>query len=124
MTTRSDAGGIDGPEPGFDKLIAKVKADFVESLLQRTIDLENVRVLLDRDGATAGGLSKVAEIAHKLAGVAPSFGFHAMGETALSIDRELQKPNPSSDMQAAWHRNRDQVEHLLNLMEDAMDGAV
>lgn len=123
MTASIDADGLEDSEPDFDKLLSRVKADFVESLLQRSIDLENARVVLDRDGATSAGLSTIADIAHKLAGVAPSFGFHAMGETALAIDRDLQTETLPASTRDVWHRNRDRVELLLDLMEDAMDGA-
>ena len=35
MTASIDADGLEDSEPDFDKLLSRVKADFVESLLQR-----------------------------------------------------------------------------------------
>lgn len=66
--------------------LEQLKSRFRQRCAADRIELERMATAGDRDG--------VRHLAHKLAGAAGTFGFAALGDTALSLEAQIDMGDP------------------------------
>lgn len=77
-----------------DPALRKIKKDFMDSFPERA---EQVRQLLTQ-AISLEGLREVQAVAHKLGGVASTYGFVTLGEVAGALDDFLERAPDSEKL--------------------------
>jgi HPt (histidine-containing phosphotransfer) domain-containing protein len=63
-------------------------------------------------------LTEIAQIAHKIAGVAGTLGYPEIGDTARSVEQQLKADLATDNALRNWDNIAEEIETLLDAMED------
>jgi HPt (histidine-containing phosphotransfer) domain-containing protein len=95
-----DVGMPSNAESSFAQDIQRVRAKFIDSLLDRILLFETVTVAYAQTGDHEKALKDISWAAHKITGIAGSLGFPDIGEQARQIEQIIgvgvKAPNPDT----------------------------
>lgn len=94
--------------------VEQIKQQFLRDLDERILDLEALRQMVVRGDRPDQALAEIVHRAHKIRGVAATFGLHALGEAAAKVD------DTYSTTRATWPTLAPLIETLLDQMERAL----
>lgn len=82
-------GGIGGGINDMTPVLEPARAMFRGLILERIMAFEAYRKLVERGDNPQDDMLKIAEIAHKISGVAATLGFFRTGQLAAVLDRAI-----------------------------------
>lgn len=103
------------PELAFQ--LSKIRQSFVSRLVDRCLEIEALALNIDQTGVQPQLVEGIAQRAHKIAGVASTLGFAALGKLAERTDAAMTRVRTQDD----WHASRALLEDLLNEIENILD---
>lgn len=101
--------------------VRRARGRFVESLVDRILDLEGLAVDLERDPTNEENLKLVAAQTHRMAGVAGNIGFAEIGSRSIEIEWQIKEQLKTETPEVVWKRVATSLEGLLNIMEAALE---
>ncbi|MEO8242461.1 MAG: Hpt domain-containing protein [bacterium] len=106
----------------LDASLLPIRQAFLSTLIQRVIRFEALKQDLEAGQDMATALSGVANLAHKMAGVAETLGFGEIGIFAAEVDRAITGGRIAGQGDTdIWHGIEDTLEQLLDAMEAQLD---
>lgn len=110
----------------MQRAIEPVRRKFIAELDDKILDLEALKKMVVDGDREQEALSEIVRRAHKLRGVAGSFGFDALGDAARHLEESYIDLFESSNQHEAtfaqnWSLLAPQLEALLDQMELAME---
>jgi HPt (histidine-containing phosphotransfer) domain-containing protein len=113
--------GRDRAAPPDDPLAA-VRARFRDLIVQRVLEFERLKKLIEAAPGNAPALREVAALAHKISGVAATLGFAQAGDLAAALDTAIMRRQAAGVAAAAiWQDAAPMLETLLDALEEAID---
>ncbi|WP_372840519.1 hypothetical protein [Phaeovulum sp.] len=104
----------DAPVPGL--------ARFRELLVPRILAFESLRQAIEKGSGGAAALRDVAEISHKISGVAAPLGYPGIGSNAGTLETTIQHALAAGEPVAdIWRKASPMLETLLEGMESILD---
>ncbi len=106
----------------LDAALAPIRRSFLNTIIQRVLRFEAMKQNLEAGIEMTESLNAVANLAHKMAGVAATLGFGEIGTLAQDVDRTVTSGILSDKGPAAtWLAVEDKLEALLDAMEAQLD---
>ena len=107
--------------------VEMIKRQFLDQLDERILDLEALRKMVVTGDRAQEAMSEIAARAHKIRGVAGTFGLDSLGEAAANLDdgyHRLTSDEANGKLSAAekWLQLSPMLERLMDQMEEALDG--
>lgn len=102
--------------------LAAIQARFLELICDRVLVFETLKKGLEANRKPALALTGIAELAHKIAGVAATLGFPHAGELAADVERAV-RDGAAAGMPAlqTWKRVAPTLELFLDELESLLD---
>ena len=98
------------------------RAVFLGLVIERIMAFEAFRKLVEHGENPRAEMTKIADIAHKISGVAATLGFMRTGQLAAALDRAItENPTKSADPEHFRHVVNPLLEALLVEMEALLD---
>jgi HPt (histidine-containing phosphotransfer) domain-containing protein len=91
---------------------------FVSLTTDRILRIELLTQAIHKGQDVGPALTEIAQIAHKIAGVAGTLGYPEIGDTARSVEQKLKADLVSDDALRNWASIAEEIETLLDAMED------
>lgn len=110
----------------FADRVAQLRATFVNNLEDRILDLECLKVMVVKNRQRPQALGAIASHAHKIRGVAATFGFDELGAIATEVDDRFsgftEAPDWTHDQLVKfWNASGPLLETMLDEMEKILD---
>lgn len=110
----------------MQRAIEPVRRKFIDELDDKILDLEALRKMVVNGDRAQEALSEIISRAHKIRGVAGSFGLTELGDAARHIEESYMELFQSSNHDGAtfaenWSILAPQLEALLDQMELALE---
>ncbi|NEY92142.1 Hpt domain-containing protein [Tabrizicola oligotrophica] len=102
--------------------LAAIQARFLELICDRVLVFETLKKDLEANRKPALALTRIADLAHKIAGVAATLGFPHAGELAADVERAV-RDGAAAGMPAlqTWERVSPTLEQFLDELESLLD---
>ena len=104
-----------------DDSLRDVRRDFINRLCDYVLSLEALTQETRDSEDYTHGLRNVEIVSHKIAGVAATLGFPALGEDARKIEASISKENSELHPNKLWQQVEPALEHFMDSMERAID---
>lgn len=98
-----------------------LRTKFVDSLYDRVIEIEGLLVHVRADRTPETALHAISARAHKLAGVAPTLGFDALGVQARQVEQAIDALIAQGCPRAALAGTVRLIDGFLDLLEVTID---
>ena len=109
--------------PAADAALVAVRNRFVDTIPARLVRFETFKQMLqsgEQDPVQV--LAAIADLAHKITGVAETLGFSEIGRLANAVDRRISKgSNTPATCARLWQEVAAPLEQLLDEMESHLD---
>lgn len=91
---------------------------FVNLTTDRILRIEALTVAINKGEDPAPALTEIAQIAHKIAGVAGTLGYPQIGDMARSVEQRLKADLAAGAPLRNWDSLAPEIETLLDAMEE------
>ena len=91
---------------------------FVTLTTDRILRIEALKEAVHKGEEPAPALTEIAQIAHKIAGVASTLGYPEIGNNARSVEQRLKSDLAMADPLRNWTTIAPDIEALLNALEE------
>lgn len=107
----------------IDPALMIVRDRFVDSLAERILRFENLKIAIETGAHDPRAVLKaIADLAHKIAGVAGTLGFEDIGQLCMTLDRRIQNGTAAqTPCSRLWAEISEPLENLLDAMEAKLD---
>lgn len=110
----------------MQRAIEPVRRKFIAELDDKILDLEALKKMVENGDREQDALSEIVSRAHKLRGVAGSFGFTALGDAAQQLEESYtdlfqSSSQPEATFEQNWSLLAPRLEALLDQMELALE---
>jgi len=116
------ASSAQKPDDAVAQAVTQLRLKFVDSLDERILQFEAVLADLRRGGDQHKALRNISALAHKIAGIAPTFGFSAIGTQARQIeqmiDRQIRMVSAQETMDQVFPALQGFLDDLESLMDE------
>jgi Hpt domain len=109
-------------EQPMDAALRAVRLRFIETVLTRLLQFEDMKQAFASDPGDMAPLSEIGAMAHKIAGVAETLGFGDIGRLSMWIDGQIVRGvNAGDPPGTVWQTIAAPLEDMLQKMEDLLD---
>ncbi|MBE0553762.1 MAG: Hpt domain-containing protein [Rhodobacteraceae bacterium] len=99
-----------------------VRARFMELMLPRIIEFERLRCRVNAGQEAPLALEAIGALAHKISGVADTFGMSRIGNLSAQVDRRISAGRAAREpLASVWDSTEPALEALLDAMEAQLD---
>ena len=91
---------------------------FVTLTTDRILRIEALKEAVHKGEEPAPALTEIAQIAHKIAGVASTLGYPEIGNNARSVEQRLKSDLAMADPLRNWTTIAPDIEALLDALEE------
>lgn len=103
-------------------IIARIRREFISTLTERCLTLEALKAEVTSSQNPERALFAIAEMAHKMAGVAGTLGLEQLGQVSAKLDEIIGAARSNTQAAAqTWRIAEDVFEDLLDEMEALLD---
>lgn len=116
------SGAAGAGAQGISATLEPARQMFRDLVIERVMAFEALRKLAAESDHPQREMAKIADIAHKISGVAATLGFFKVGELASVLDRSIPA-NPTKPADPGYFRRKVEplLEALLVEMEALLD---
>lgn len=115
--------GSEDAKPDVVEALAGLRSRFIDSLVDRILHMENLTSELHRTGDYTTALYGISASAHRIAGVAGTLGFGALGSNARKLEEAITEGLTQYEPRETFLRTRTQLEALLDSLEAVLETA-
>jgi HPt (histidine-containing phosphotransfer) domain-containing protein len=90
---------------------------FINLTIDRILRIEVLAQAVRRGDDAPSALTEIAQIAHKIAGVAGTLGYPKVGDNARALEQKLKADIASGEPLRHWTSTAPQIEELLDDLE-------
>ncbi|MFU8882734.1 MAG: Hpt domain-containing protein [Rhodobacterales bacterium] len=90
---------------------------FVNLTTDRILRIELLTQAIHKGQDVVPALTEIAQIAHKIAGVAGTLGYPEIGDKARSVEQQLKADLATDDAMRNWDSIAEEIEVLLDALE-------
>jgi HPt (histidine-containing phosphotransfer) domain-containing protein len=102
---------------GLPEMLQAAHQVFINLTTDRILRIEVLAQAVHKGDDAVSALTEIAQIAHKIAGVAGTLGYPAVGETARALEHKLKANLASGDPLRHWTTTASEIEMLLDDLE-------
>lgn len=102
---------------GLPEVLQAAHQVFINLTTDRILRIEVLTQAVRKGEEAAPALTEIAQIAHKIAGVAGTLGYPEIGDNARAIEQKLKADIASGDPMRNWASVSAQIEALLDDLE-------
>jgi HPt (histidine-containing phosphotransfer) domain-containing protein len=106
--------------PGLPEVLRAAHDVFINLTEERIMRIETLAQAVHRGDDPAAALIEIAQISHKIAGVAGTLGYPEIGDTARSIERRLKADVASGMPLQNWETMADEIDSFLDALENLL----
>lgn len=103
---------------GLPEVLRAAHQVFVNLTMDRILRIEALTQAILKGEDPAPALTEIAQISHKIAGVAGTLGYPDIGDSARSIERDLKADLAAGDPMRNWDRLAPAIESLMDALEE------
>jgi len=105
-----------------EQLFPRLRERFRETVVERVIFFEAMKARIDAGQSPVSALLDIANLAHKITGVAATLGFSRSGEYAAALERRIRAGLESgAPIAAIWRDVLPILDCLLDELESLLD---
>ncbi|WP_372838362.1 Hpt domain-containing protein [Phaeovulum sp.] len=102
--------------------LTQLRGRFLATVVERILMFEAKIRDLEADSNSAAALQEISNLAHKITGVAATFGFPKIGALAADVEHKIGEGRASGiSAQESWRDTSPILEKLLDEMEAILD---
>lgn len=105
---------------GLPEVLQAAHQVFITLTTERILRIEALTQAVHKGQDAGPALTEVAQIAHKIAGVAGTLGYPEIGDSARSIEQKLKTDIAAGDPLRNWDRISPEIETLLDALEELL----
>ncbi|MFD1194187.1 Hpt domain-containing protein [Seohaeicola saemankumensis] len=103
---------------GLPEVLRAAHDVFINLTTDRILQIEALTVAIGKGEEPGPAVTEIAQIAHKIAGVAGTLGYPEVGDMARSIEQRLKADIGAGAPLQNWDTIGPAIEDLLDAMED------
>jgi HPt (histidine-containing phosphotransfer) domain-containing protein len=93
---------------------------FINLTTDRILRIEVLTQAVHKGEDAVSALTEIAQIAHKIAGVAGTLGYPQIGDSARAVEQKLKADIAAGDPLRNWDSTSTEIEDLLDALEDLL----
>lgn len=103
---------------GLPEVLKAAHQVFITLTTDRILRIEALTQAVHKGQDPGPALTEIAQIAHKIAGVAGTLGYPAIGDGARAIEQKLKTDLAAGDPLRNWDSIAPEIETLLDALEE------
>ena len=105
---------------GLPEVLKAAHQVFITLTTDRILRIEALTQAVHKGQEPAPALTEIAQIAHKIAGVAGTLGYPDIGDSARSIEQKLKSDLAAGAPLRNWDSIAPKIEDLLDALEELL----
>lgn len=101
--------------------VEMLRRKFVDGLDDRLLRFEAVLAYARQGGDTRQALREISAMTHKIAGIAPSFGYEGIGQQARQIEMAIDRHIDTMSAEVLLNKITPVLEKLLERLESLLE---
>jgi HPt (histidine-containing phosphotransfer) domain-containing protein len=106
--------------PGLPEVLRAAHDVFINLTEERILRIETLAQAVHRGEDAAPALTEIAQICHKIAGVAGTLGYPDIGDTARTIEQQLKANVAAGDPLRDWDSLGQDIDSFLDALESLL----
>lgn len=112
-----DSTATKKPPAGLPQALQAAHQVFITLTIDRILRIKVLAQAVRKGDDAPSALTEIAQIAHKIAGVAATLGYPEVGDKARALEQKLKADIASGDPLRHWSSTAPQIEALLDDLE-------
>lgn len=105
---------------GLPEILQAAHQVFINLTTDRIFRIEVLTQAVHKGDDAAPALTEIAQIAHKIAGVAGTLGYPEIGDSARAVEVKLKADVASGEPLRNWESIAPEIETLLDALEELL----
>lgn len=105
----------------FAPIFEGARRRFIALAGERLLLIEAHRISVQKGTPHSTALCGIADVAHKISGVASTVGFSTLGDAARELEVSIRSGLASIEPSSAWEMSETHIETFLDSLESILD---